>query len=706
MIKYKIALVNVFWSENDTNTRYFINQNEQNIYFDNLASGKTSPLVNYNMGNNIETTIVYKDTTNRRVDEIVKSNYAIVYTINVENEVEQIVNRRYFFAYPRQDSGRQMIVDLVLDDVQTNFLSRQGLFDQQVMIKRAHLNRFSLTTTNNYFEFAIGSPNSPFYQIEDFPECPKRLTKRTSLNLQIDKLSDFSDFNVYCNSNIIGWEYVYLAPKGASVPNYNALLLRSNDYDATWLVESKPVKSFFYDSANNFYGEHTTDGNKCNGSLICLCAPIYRLNSDGYNNSIMFSADGYNVALSTFGIQKFLELNGNYSYVYARKFSIRPPFKCASISSSNYSVNTQDNNLIINGYGHTWQSSDPSRGYNYIEALNYTTRAIYTGYTTNASDTEKYRQGCILVDIDYDGTDPYETQEYLVDKPLLFTASVIVESSKDNLYLNPKLLSNQFFEVNITNFSQNYTYDFQKINKQSFKILYNEALTPDITKGYARLKGSNGLYIEDCERNLTGLVISNDYSLMVANDKLSEMLANNKNFYLQQALNIGQKTIFGGLGGAMSGGLVGASAGIVSGLSNIPNVAMQLDNMRNAPAQVRNANGNVYFASDIQPFKLAIEEYEALDFDKKAFNDYCYMFGYKYNRMGLLSDFVNIRAQFNYIEADLINVSVPIQNEEKRRLKERFNNGIRFWNTDLPDFSRQNYENAVYEVYQREVNNE
>ena len=90
MIKYKIALVNVFWSENENNTRYFINKNEQNSYFDNLASGKTSPLVNYNMRNNIVTTIIYKDTTNRRVDEIVKSNYAIVYTIDYNEETKEI----------------------------------------------------------------------------------------------------------------------------------------------------------------------------------------------------------------------------------------------------------------------------------------------------------------------------------------------------------------------------------------------------------------------------------------------------------------------------------------------------------------------------------------------------------------------------------------------------------------------------------------
>ena len=78
------------------------------------------------------------------------------------------------------------------------------------------------------------------------------------------------------------------------------------------------------------------------------------------------------------------------------------------------------------------------------------------------------------------------------------------------------------------------------------------------------------------------------------------------------------------------------------------------------------------------------------------------MFGYKYNRMGLLSDFVNIRSKFNYIEADLINVNIPMQNEEKRRLMQRFKDGIRFWNIDLMDYSMQNYENSVFEVYQEE----
>ena len=161
MLKYKIALVNVFWSEDDNNTRYFINRNEQNLYFDNLANGKISPFVNFNMGNYIDTSITYLDKSDRSVDEILKCNYAIVYKYD---EDDLIVDRRYYFAYPSQDSGRQMRVALRLDDVQTNFLSKQGLFDQQVMITRAHLNRY-LKTTDNKFAFNLGTPNSPFYQI-------------------------------------------------------------------------------------------------------------------------------------------------------------------------------------------------------------------------------------------------------------------------------------------------------------------------------------------------------------------------------------------------------------------------------------------------------------------------------------------------------------------------------------------------------------
>lgn len=689
MIKYKIALVNVFWSENENNTRYFINRNEQNIYFDNLASGKTSPLVNYNMGNNIETTIVYKDTTSRRVDEIVKSNYAIVYTVNVENEVENIVNRRYFFAYPRQDSGRQMIVDLVLDDVQTNFLSQQPFFDREVLIKRASLSRFA--KNGNMVEFTIGE-HGELCQKEDFRECPKYLIQRTPLNIHPDTSSS-SQLNTFIDNNIIGWEYVYLTPDLAGGNQYRSLGLTNPYVDLPKNIDLQPIRTLNYENAGtDVYVDDAryTNGNSLAGALICLCAPVYKNNSLFGNSDVMQVSgpvDGQliDIAITNYGLEQFLEDNGMYSRVFARKFSIRPP-----LPLKGYNISYSESRNIISLAGFQLNTVGGIIGGDFLTKDNI--NVLYTAYIRDPNSDLVRRHGCFMLTVD--NLEPCETSDYFVPIRRRFSPNEIIGANK-NPNFNPKLLGESFLEFNLVNFSQNFTYDFQKLVGNRFKFQYTEALTPDITKGYARIKpedGNIGLYQPDSAINLTGLVLSNDYSLMIANDKLSEMLANNKNFYLQQALNIGQGAIAGGLAGGMSGGPGGAVLGVASSLMAIPKTIMNIDNMRASPNQVKNANGSVYFATKIQPFKLAVELYQCLESDRIAFNDYCYMFGYNYGFMGLISDFINIRKYFNYIEADLVNVPMNMSNIEKVRLVEKFNRGIRFWNSDNVDFSKENYE--------------
>lgn len=679
-MNYKIALVNVFWSEEENNTPYFESANWQNMYFDSLASGKTSPLVNYNMGNNIETTIVFRDTTERPIDQVVKSNYAIVYTMDGDN----IQNRRYFFAYPRQDSGRQLIVNLSLDDVQTNYVQYQGQYTNDVLINRACLNRFKLNS-NNTISFDIGNEESPFYTLENFRDCPKRLTKRTPLNFEIDlnesELSH-SPVNRFFRDNILGWEYVFISPDAQYqvFDPHNGSTPRTRTF--------KPIYS-------NIFGEtaiYPVDGNYLPlnyyaGALVCLCAPVYRQESYLGRAHVLRagSAQSTAITLSTYGLDKFLERNGGNAHVLARKFSIRPPFETRHIADTEYTTYSQWDTLVMRG---TPTDHD-------MPTFDLNIKAICSEWLTDGDET--YSQGCLVVELDTMGIRPYHTNEYNVEKERTFNLGEIINVPK-NYKFNPKLLGNKFFELNLTSFSQNFTYDFMKMGNSKFAISYNEALTPDITKGYGRIEGENGLYSEDCEENLTGLVISNDQSLMVDNNQLDQMLANNKNFFLQQALNIGSNLI----SGFTSNGS-GASQLINSGFG-IANTLLSLDNMRNAPAQLKNANGNVNFASTIQPFKLAIEEYDITEYDKEAFNDYCHMFGFAYGKMGKLADFVNIRANFNYIEADLINIPIRISNVEKARLKAKFNRGIRFWNNDLVDFSAENYENWIYQKY-REVNN-
>lgn len=714
-MNYKIALVNVFWSEGEQNTRYFDNITLQNNYFDSLASGKTSPLVNYNMGNNIETTIVFRDTTERPIDEVVKSNYAIVYTMDGDN----IVNRRYFFAYPRQDSGRQMIVNLSLDDVQTNFIRNADSF-KDATIRRAHLDRFNYIPGSIHgFELKIGT-EGPFNESENIGDMPKRLIKKASFDLLLEPDDGITGrtgiIDPWFKDNIIGWEYVYLTPD--DLENNTSYVYKGFDpSDGTTSrdLELTPLKTNTFEGESLPFGEtllgNFNRSNMIQGALICVCAPIYKKDSYlGRDNVIKFKgrSDTTGIAITTYGISQFLELNGRNSRVYARKFSIRPPFAVEGYSGM-VDIDYTLNSLEFKG-NRTTKHID----FGYLLAVCSGTKSDGWGDTR--------LQGCIVVLQDPSIKRPYQSESLDTEILTRFSSSDIVNGARNDTKLNPKLLSNKFLELNLTNFSQSFTYEMLKLSHDRgyfynhIAIIYNEALTPDITKGYARLKAPNGLYVEDTNINLTGLVISNDYSLMVANDQLSQMLANNKNFYLQQAINIGKDvvstTIKGGEKGGGEGAAVGAATGAINAGLSVLDTTLTLDNMRNAPSQVRNANGNVYFASQIQPFKLSLEIYDALEQDKQKFNDFCYYFGYAYNRKANITSFTRTRRFFNYIEADLNALPISISNIEKDRIKARFNRGIRFWHTDDINGNdvqtKQNAERDVYSDYinsLREVNN-
>lgn len=695
MIKYKIALINVFWSEFDQNTRYFENKNEQNNYFDTKASGHTSPLVNFKMGDNITTTVIYKDTTTRRVEEVVKSNYAVVYTVEVNEETKQetILNRRYFFAYCRQDSGRQLIVDLSLDDIQTNYFGYLSYYDK-ALIRRACLNRFRyLGEDYGVHMFAFNNANnSPLFEPEPIDEPPKRLVSRTSLNFEIDTASG-SYINRFFKENIIGWEYVYLTPMNTSQVGVNWKVKDVTDGTTDKELFLDPLETYPYEYDHTVtFGDNYTEGNKIKGALICLCAPVYKHNSLAGEFDVLTSGEtnagipNNQITISTKGIDMFLEMNGNNSYVYSRKFSIRPPFYRHQLTDSMWYDNTSlKNSICARGSNQSttgvvqtnvWRTVDDARNQFY---------AICSGTLQASSIATPIMQGCFVMVGDI--PNPNVTEVYdIQNRDVVFPLQELIRDQPRQIDFNPKLSSKQFFEIDINLFSQRYSYDFLKMRTGSFYLSYNEALTPDLTKGYARLNRAYGLYIDKTTENLTGLVISNDQSLMVANDKLSEVLANNKNFFLQQGLQIGMDAF----GKATQGYIPSAVASV--GLNTLNTYMFEYDNMRYAPSQVKNANGNVYFAGQIQPFKLAIEEYDILDQDKEKINDFMYLYGFSYNRVDTISNFTNIRRYFSYLEAELMTNTAPISNAEKDRLKSKFSGGIRFWNSDTIDYTKENYE--------------
>ena len=112
---YKIALTNVWWKRGGQDIRLFANTTEQQTYFSNLGL-YWNDLVNFNMNDNITTTITFKDKSGRDAETLLKCNYAIVW-----NTIKSTY-RYYYIVSISQDSANQVVVSLDLDDVQTNFI--------------------------------------------------------------------------------------------------------------------------------------------------------------------------------------------------------------------------------------------------------------------------------------------------------------------------------------------------------------------------------------------------------------------------------------------------------------------------------------------------------------------------------------------------------------------------------------------------------
>ena len=74
---YKVALLSVWWKRGEVDTRFFSSKAEQKTYFDNLISAWSS-LMNFNINDNITTSITYRDTSGRAIDELLKCNYAVI----------------------------------------------------------------------------------------------------------------------------------------------------------------------------------------------------------------------------------------------------------------------------------------------------------------------------------------------------------------------------------------------------------------------------------------------------------------------------------------------------------------------------------------------------------------------------------------------------------------------------------------------------
>lgn len=277
--------------------------------------------------------------------------------------------------------------------------------------------------------------------------------------------------------------------------------------------------------------------------------------------------------------------------------------------------------------------------------------------------------------------------------------SEIIAPQSPNLAYNPKLNGQNFKELVITAANgDTFAYDIQKINSNDILFMYSEPIQPEITRYYMRLKPT-GLYLEGTEENYTGLVGSTDNGLAFTNDAYAAFIANNKNFFMQSNLKIGfgaVKSTAGVISQAASGNVAGAvGSGLSAGLDiaqSLIDRSMTIDNMKNAPDQLKNANGNVIFNMFATDLGLYVEKYSALEGDLKTANDFMNLYGFTFNSIANVKDYAHIRKYHNYVKAQLQGITGNISNTARDDLRQRFAQGVRFWNQDEISYEYENYE--------------
>lgn len=632
-LRYKIGLTNVWWDKENIDTRYFENLQAQANYFDTkIGADNLSPYLNFNIADNITTSIAYQDVSNRTTEELIACNYAVLYKFDENN---QIIDRRYFFAKVSQLSGRQMRVDLDLDDIQTNYFKHKDKITP-CTINRAHLNRFVKNSDNLSVSFNLNS-DSHLFEIEG-TDLAKRLIKRDKLNFNY---YEYADLTNWLKENLLYWVYIFIDKRH----RYKAKKF-SDDTDGV------------VDGINTIIDYGGISG--INSQYGVISYPVL-----AFGKKMYVQVNNKKYVVNKTSETYFENLNSDTSYYYTSKMSIRTPAELFY----NYEID-ENGDLILKSNG---GGTNTLANVGEILAINLGNNQVIFTHDMGKSDIEK------------------ETQTYILDYDFNFNITDL--KGTRNSKFNPKLLNSNFKTLSLRTGDGNiFNYDIQKLGAKNLKFLYDETLQPEITKYYFRVKSPTGLYVVENNENYNGLVGSVDNALAITNSTYASFIANNKNFWLQTTLNVG-KNMFN-FGENLAQGNVSNVLDV--GYKTV-NSFLTIDNMRNAPSDMKNANGNVLFNQQVAKLGLYIEIYSALEHDIKQADDAMYKNGFAYGEIGKVGDFDNIRKYFNYISADIETITANISNEEKSRLRGKISEGVRFWNSDTIQYNLENYERFLDE---------
>ncbi len=685
--KYQIALINVPFDNTYSNTIRFDTRTEQEEYF-NVNNLSFSAPINFNFGSLLETSVVYRDNSITSID-LLNKNYAIIKeTINGISKYLYFFIRRAVF-----DTLSQINVGLELDVIQTFYID---LNFQDCIIEKAHLDRF--VNDGGLYKFN-NRDDSPLFVREDIKDISKRVIHREKIHFQYDtnlsSLSGLTPFNTWIKDNVLAWVYIYVANTKDSEDGEDNIGYKTYEWKSSDEENPQEITSQFTTHINFPTGTY-----KCPYSILC-----YPLLKPGAAILLKHRDIEYRYTIMSLAFQDFLDNNNGGANILQIKFSAIAPFTPSNYVLGN-DYNIVDGNLELNCVPNIITGGINWKGVNVVCTGNINI-ALFNVYQQDYKPLKSIRYNTHTI-----------ARKYF--SATLKSAAGVAQ--KDTRY-NPKLHNSDYMSLRVCAEGNYFDYDYQKMGSETnIYFLYSEVFTPDITRGYLRLATSHwsdSIYGPETEHNYMGLVFSQDYSLPYSRNQLDVFLANNKNFYQQRNLQRTQQIVdtsagfIGGAGKAVSSAFVNPAAAVGTGIETVANTGaavsqiitdriqsnLTLDNMRSAPEQLANSNGNALLNMFVTEIGMYFEIHRGLDSELKIANDIMYKNGYTYNQVDNIKNVDNIRQYFNYVVAHIDNINSPLSNEIKAKIRSIFSNGIRFWNLtdEMFKFEKENFERYLYE---------
>lgn len=711
VLNFQIALTNVPFDRQYKNVLRFEDREAQETFFDVSSLFLNAKDVNFNIGSLLETTIIYTLTGSESVNDLMSKNYCIIKDKNVNATLKYYY---YFIKNAIHDSGnRQIKLSVELDIFQTYYIDI-NFTDCEIL--KGHLNRFTRlkredggATSNTYITFD-GGVNSDLYEREPIQNVSKRLSKRTKLSLNTYFTNEYyqrqEEINNWLDENVVCWVYAFFDKTHQyKFEDFSGATERLSPFST--LKSGTVIVPFA--SKEEQYGSFPIDI-----QFRVVAVPILK----GTKQLYLKGTNNATAPLNIGGLQAFMSNNGDASYLAGIKISSIPPFSKylygdISYTNHNYSIDGSGN-LTIDA-----KSTATTDTYRFAFANGTVYGTRYSGEANTRAIFVLDTQMPIIETTLYKSntTDWVAYNENMVG----FSKSDVIGADK-NTKFNPKLLCADYKKIRVCNQNgQGFSYDLQKVNLNRFSLLVSEPLLPTITKSYIRIKQLDGIYSQYTTENMTGAVIEMDTSLTLYTDKYEEMLAQQKNFHMQNAMGIAGQILQGGLTGGISGmmsgamsknptpeniqtmGGAGAGIGIATGLLrgglSLINQGLTIDNMEQAPDSAVVGSREVLLSLMSTDFGIYIEEYECIDHEKEIVNDEMCKNGFTYNKLGNIKDFDNIRKYYNYVQAELEEMhGINISNAVHDIFVRCFANGVRFWNADAFDnndpfsYKKENYE--------------